>query len=1355
MLMRCHASRVAGSMFDVESSAGISDSDMLGIANERVARMYANADDGLPVSRMVPSVSSFSDESLSTSLYLLDIMTAAHPSAVDWKLVHEGVALSAEEKMENAKYAISVAHKLGCAVPASWQDIVEVNDTNIMMLVAAVITSDKWLGRWGRKTALPGLESEEKSTSFAESAKKSPSSKLVFKKLPTPQMVGASNIDEWYYMLKGKGSQMGPITVIELARLLAAGTVTKETLVSHSGIWSPWVNWNAMGWGATAARRATMMAHKRRATVRLPPGLTLDLAALDELESKSTPTGTDSGDVLETKSTETQTSSTSPLGSLIPIVEETKASSVTAAGATNGESDGGALPSPWVRLHGKRGVEYYHNASTGETSWSFPVAHAAEPCPTTGRKRPAMRRGLSRRLCDSSTTASAGGGAAGDGAIAGAARINHHELADIVHGSRRVSVRWNEALDPLTGRTYYVDNVTEAKSWNVPTAVKLAQGKEGRMGAWKRTGTGGKRLEADAYLAHLTQTFPLVMRAQQERHGDSVFSLTKAVDSGTRHLGVGRAAVGGNRDPLKAGDEIKVGEGREEETCTVASVSSGGRGTVTLTKDLLNHHDKKAHVRRIVSMIVADSESETKLYRALQDGSTYCALLNAIEEDAVDLRALEFDIGASGEGYDVKARTHNMEMCLATARDMYCDVTAFGSHDLMDYEGNPEGILDFTHRLIRRQLLSPVSMNEEAPSGSAGSVEAVSKSSFRRPKDLALLGWTESHLRQAGYQFGYAGAPAEISWDGNVWNDGKVVCALVQHLFPNAKGIPLYGSRADKLWSWALSTAKGAGVRVFLQPAFFMGRARAVELSNYSTTTGRLAMLFVAQLYVAAGFGERQKKRRMNRSAAFAASELQVDRHHDEAALAWLETIGCHGNFRDVATGYILLHAIDRVAPGSVQWGEAKQLSPTEIRGVALNLASQSLLIAMTPASLSTPPPAGATRDAIVHWTFAIVRLLMRCHASRVAAVMFEVGDVSGISDHQLLALANARVTTMYETGGGGDHFHKMSSRGRAKMYAAHGGHAAELPAHRKGPSVMSFGESTLSDSLYLLDVMTAADPSVVDWTLVHEGESLSASEKVANAKYAISVAHKLGCAVPASWQDIVEVNDTNIMLLVAAVMTGDKWLGRWGRRGNVDDDGDAHLVPPSKAMNRRLKAAASRRSLNSSEPRSRTKTKMLMTLSGQCGAITSAEEADEDNVDEWFYMIGTSHAGGSRRGPVTVHRLEQLISRGTIRLESLVSHAGVWSPWSNWEEMGWGTHRGEDEEGTSQPMPCASRALGLGVLHEEKGEEEEDDDDELEEQEQEGVDDVDDVDDVNDVDNVLAELTSGGQQFLVREMQV
>ena len=284
---------------------------------------------------------------------------------------------------------------------------------------------------------------------------------------------------------------------------------------------------------------------------------------------------------------------------------------------------------------------------------------------------------------------------------------------------------------------------------------------------------------------------------------------------------------------------------------------------------------------------------------------------------------------------------------------------------------------------------------------------------------------------------------------------------------------------------------------------------------------------------------------------------------------------------------------------------------------------------------------------------------------------------------------------------------------------------------------------------------MTAAHPSAVDWKLVHEGVALSAEEKMENAKYAISVAHKLGCAVPASWQDIVKVNDTNIMLLVAAVMTGDKWLGRWGRRGNVDDDGDAHLVPPSKAMNRRLKAAASRRSLNSSEPRSRTKTKMLMTLSGQCGAITSAEEADEDNVDEWFYMIGTSHAGGSRRGPVTVHRLEQLISRGTIRLESLVSHAGVWSPWSNWEEMGWGTHRGEDEEGTSQPMPCASRALGLGVRHEEKGEEEEDDDDELEEQEQEGVDDVDDVDDVNDVDNVLAELTSGGQQFLVREMQV
>ena len=64
------------------------------------------------------------DKSLSSGLFLIELLAAVEPRCVDRALVTPGV--TEEEQKLNAKYAISSARKIGCTLFLLWEDIVEV-----------------------------------------------------------------------------------------------------------------------------------------------------------------------------------------------------------------------------------------------------------------------------------------------------------------------------------------------------------------------------------------------------------------------------------------------------------------------------------------------------------------------------------------------------------------------------------------------------------------------------------------------------------------------------------------------------------------------------------------------------------------------------------------------------------------------------------------------------------------------------------------------------------------------------------------------------------------------------------------------------------------------------------------------------------------------------------------------------------------------------------------------------------------------------------------------------------------------------------------------------------------------------
>ncbi|XP_006731836.1 plastin-1 [Leptonychotes weddellii] len=84
------------------------------------------------------SISNFKDKSISTSLPVLDLIDAIAPNAVRQEMIKRD-NLSEEDKLNNAKYAISVARKIGARIYALPDDLVEVKPKMVMTVFACLM----------------------------------------------------------------------------------------------------------------------------------------------------------------------------------------------------------------------------------------------------------------------------------------------------------------------------------------------------------------------------------------------------------------------------------------------------------------------------------------------------------------------------------------------------------------------------------------------------------------------------------------------------------------------------------------------------------------------------------------------------------------------------------------------------------------------------------------------------------------------------------------------------------------------------------------------------------------------------------------------------------------------------------------------------------------------------------------------------------------------------------------------------------------------------------------------------------------------------------------------------------------
>jgi len=216
----------------------------------------------------------------------------------------------------------------------------------------------------------------------------------------------------------------------------------------------------------------------------------------------------------------------------------------------------------------------------------------------------------------------------------------------------------------------------------------------------------------------------------------------------------------------------------------------------------------------------------------------------------------------------------------------------------------------------------------------------------------------------------------------------------------------------------------------------------------------------------------------------------------------WINSLGVEpfvqNLFEDLRDGLVLLRVFDKISPGIVDWNRVNQKQPMNKFKKVENTNYAVLLGKQLKFSLVGICGSDLT-DGNKTLTLALVWQMMRFH---IIAVLSSLSKSTGkeITDQEIVDWANNAV--------------KQSG---------------------KSTHIGSFKDSSLRSGLFLVDLINAVKPNTVNYDLITPGQS--DDDATMNAKYAISVARKIGCTIFCLPEDIVEVKHKMILTFVGSVM--------------------------------------------------------------------------------------------------------------------------------------------------------------------------------------------------------------------------
>ncbi|KAL6511258.1 Fimbrin-5 [Orobanche hederae] len=512
--------------------------------------------------------------------------------------------------------------------------------------------------------------------------------------------------------------------------------------------------------------------------------------------------------------------------------------------------------------------------------------------------------------------------------------------------------------------------------------------------------------------------------------------------------------------------------------------SSFLKATTTTLRHTISVSEKASYVSHINSFLGEDpfllkylpiDPSTNALFDLAKDGVLLCKLINVAVPGTIDERAIN-----TKSILNPWERNENHTLCLNSAKAIGCTVVNIGTQDLV--EARPHLVLGLISQIIKIQLLADLNLKKTPQL-----VELVEDSKdveelIGLPPDKVLLKWMNFHLKKAGYKKQVTNFSSDLK-------DGEAYAHLLNALAPE------HGTTTTL-------DAKDPTERATL----IIEQAEKLDCKRYVTPTDivegspNLNLAFVAQI-----FQHRNGLSADNKKISFAemmTDDAQTSRE-ERCFRLWLNSLGIdfyvNNLFEDVRTGWVLLEVLDKIVPGSVNWKQATK-PPIKMPFRKVENCNQVISIGKD-LNFSLVNVAG---NDIVQGNkkliLAFLWQLMRFSMLQLLKNLRSHSQGKEITDADILNWAN----------------NKVKKSGRTSQ-------------------MESFKDKTLSSGSFFLELLSAVEPRVVNWSLVTKGET--DEDKKLNATYIISVARKIGCSIFLLPEDIIEVNQKMILTLTASIM--------------------------------------------------------------------------------------------------------------------------------------------------------------------------------------------------------------------------
>ncbi|XP_074261896.1 plastin-1 isoform X1 [Saimiri boliviensis] len=477
--------------------------------------------------------------------------------------------------------------------------------------------------------------------------------------------------------------------------------------------------------------------------------------------------------------------------------------------------------------------------------------------------------------------------------------------------------------------------------------------------------------------------------------------------------------------------------------------------------------------------LIPMNPNDDSLFKSLADGILLCKMINLSEPDTIDERAI------NKKKLTPFTISENLNLALNSASAIGCTVVNIGASDLK--EGKPHLVLGLLWQIIKVGLFADIEISRnEALIALLKEGEELEELMKLSPEEL-LLRWVNYHLTNAGWH--------TISNFSQDIKDSRAYFHLLNQIAPKggedgpAIAIDLSGINER-------NDLKRAGL--MLQEADKLGCKQFVTPADVVSGNPKLNLAFVANLFNTYPCLHKPNNNDIDMNL------LEGESKEERTFRNWMNSLGVNPYinhlYSDLADALVIFQLYEMIRV-PVNWSHVNKPPYPALGGNMKKIENCNYAVELgkNKAKFSLVGIAGQDlNEGNSTLTLALVWQLMRRYTLNVLS---DLGEGEKVNDEIIIKWVNQT-----------------------------------LKSANKNTSISSFKDKSISTSLPVLDLIDAIAPNAVRQEMIKRG-NLSDEDKLNNAKYAISVARKIGARIYALPDDLVEVKPKMVMTVFACLM--------------------------------------------------------------------------------------------------------------------------------------------------------------------------------------------------------------------------